>query len=359
MPLGGWEIPARFSALPQEYETLRSGAGLLDISHVTKLRVSGRDRRTWLHGQVTQEIKGLADGRAAYAAILTPQGRLVSDLRVYAVPDALWLVAPSATAAPVGEYLDRFLIMERAEIEDRSEAWAALRVIGPMAVSALASVLGEAVCELDPWEVSTEQYGGEELYAARVPQSGEEGFDLLVPAPQAPSLWGALCQGRRGFAVQSVGWEAINTRRVEAGEAWWGAELDETIVPLEARLDHAVSRNKGCYVGQEIIARIDARGHVNNLLAGFLVHGEALPEPGAELQVGEKKVGRVTSAVHSPALGRPIALGFLRREHHAPGTRVEVVSAAGPMELEVTTLPFIPHAYTTEGLAGRATPEPS
>jgi folate-binding protein YgfZ len=343
MEQGGWEIPAVYSRLEQEYQALQQGVGLVDFSHLGKLRVTGRDRRTWLHGQVTQEIKGLADGRATYAALMTPQGRMVSDLRVYAVPEALLAVAPAGTEPPIPEYLERFLIMERAEVEDLTVAWALLSLIGPLSSSALAAVAGEAVCAMQPWDVRAETWNGDPLYAARVPQCGEDGFDLLLPAEHAAPLWAALCQGRREFAVHSVGWEALNVRRVEAGVPWWGAELDPTIVPLEARLDHAISRTKGCYVGQEIIARIDARGHVNNLLAGFLVHGEALPPAGAEIQKDGKKVGRVTSAVHSLALDRRIALGFLRREHQEPGTRVQAVAEGGAVELEVTPLPFVPN----------------
>ena len=343
MTLGDWEIPACYSRVEEEYRALQQGVGLVDCSHTARLRITGRDRRTWLHGQITQDVNGLDDGRATYAALMTAQGRMVSDLRIYAVPDALLAVAPAGTQTPIPEYLDRFLIMERAEIEDLTEAWAQLSLIGPLSTFALSTVVGEAACEMKPWDVREETFSGGSLMVARVPQCGEDGFDLLLPAENAPRLWAALCQSRREFAVHSVGWQALNVRRVEAGVPWWGAELDPTIVPLEARLDHAISRTKGCYVGQEIIARIDARGHVNNLMAGFLVHGEGLPPAGAGIQKDGKKVGRVTSPVHSLRLNRPIALGFLRREHHEAGTRVQAVAENATWELEVTPLPFIPN----------------
>jgi folate-binding protein YgfZ len=341
----GWEIPASYGGIDQEYQALQEGVGLIDRSYRQKLRISGRDRRTWLHGQVTQDINGLADWRSAYAAVLTPQGQMVSDLRVVALPDALLLDFPAGTTAPMAEYLDRFLIMERVELEDLTEAWALLSLQGPLSCHALATLFGGGVADLEPNAAAEYRFGDEPLYVVRAAHCGEDGYDLFVPAAEAAALWAALCQSRTQFAVHSVGWEAFNVRRTEAGIPWWGQDLDEKTVPPEARLDRAVSMTKGCYVGQEIIARIDARGHVNNLLTGFFVQGDTLPERGAELQVEGKKVGRVTTALQSLRLGRSIALGYLRREHQAPGTRVQATGLDGPIELEVTALPFVPNDY--------------
>lgn len=347
MEYQGWEIPACYSSVAQEYQALQEGVGLIDLSFRTRLRVTGRDRRSWLHGQVTQEINKLPDGRGTYATVLNPQGHMVSDLFVYAVPDALLLDLPAGTATPMAEYLDRFLIMERAEIEDLTDSWALLSLQGPQAPCALAVVLGEEVTRLESWEVAESQFEEEPLYVTRAAHCGEDGFDLFLPAEKAAALWGALCQYRPDFAVHSVGWEAFNVRRLEAGIPWWGEELDASLVPLEARLNHAISLTKGCYVGQEIIARIDARGQVNNLLTGFRVLGETLPPRGAEIRHDGKKVGRVATALHSLRLDRPVALGYLRRELQDPGTRVEAVTDAGAVDLEVTPLPFVPDDYPT------------
>jgi folate-binding protein YgfZ len=343
----GWEIPAQYSQLADEYLAIQEGCGLVDLSFRGKLRITGRDRRTWLHGQVTQDINGLEDGRVAYAAVLTPQGKMVCDMRVAALPDELILDVPAGTATPIPEYLNHYLIMERAEIEDLTDTWALLSLQGPQSPCAIAAVLGDEATRLSLWSAMRLEFNDEPLYLARLPECGEDGFNLMVPAHCAAALWGALCQHRGALAVHSVGWNALNIRRIEAGIPWWGEELGPQIVPLEARLDHAISFTKGCYVGQEIIARIEARGHVNNLLAGFFVHGENLPERGAEITHEGKKVGTVSSVVHSLRLDRPIALGYLRRELQDPGTRVQAVTPAGPTELEVTSLPFVPNDYPT------------
>jgi len=339
----GWEIPAQFTRLEDEYMALQEGCGLVDLSFRGKMRITGRDRHTWLHGQVTQDIKQLADGQVTYATVLTPQGKMVCDMRIFALPDELIIDVPSGTATPIPEYLDHYLIMERAEIEDLTETWALLSLQGPEAPLAITAVLGDESARLPVWGVKKSEFNHEPLYLARTPQCGEDGFDLMVPAHCAA----ALCQHRSALAVHSVGWEALNVRRVEAGIPWWGEELGPNLVPLEARLDHAISLNKGCYVGQEIIARIEARGHVNNLLTGFFVVGEHLPERGAEITHDGKKVGTVSTVVQSLRLERPIALGFLRRELQEAGTQVIAATPQGPTELQVTPLPFVPHDTPT------------
>jgi folate-binding protein YgfZ len=345
MEYHGWEIPSFFSRVEDEYQALQEGCALIDLSYRGKMRITGRDRRTWLHGQVTQDIKNLPDGRAAYATVLTPQGKMVSDLRVLAVEDELILDVPAGTATPMPEYLDHYLIMERAEIEDLTDAYALISIQGPHAPSAVAAVLGDEPTRLPLWGTMRHEFQDDCLYVARIPECGEDGFNLFVSARCAPALWGALCQHRTALAVHSAGWEALNVRRLEAGIPWWGEELNSTLVPLEARLEHAISLQKGCYVGQEIIARIDARGHVNNLLAGFFVHGDALPARGTEIHHNGKRVGVVSTVVQSLRLHRPVALGYLRRELQEPGARFLVGTPQGEVELEVTTLPFVPHDF--------------
>lgn len=339
----GWEVPGCYSGLPLEYQALHEGVGLVDLSHRQRLLLTGRDRKTWLNGQVTQNVLALPDFHSTYATIITPQGQMVADMRILALPDALLLDLPAGTAAPMAEYLDRYLIMERVDIEDLSDSWAHISVQGPQSPQAAALVLTDEIADLPLWTGFTASFDLGPLHVFRISRCGEDGFDFYVPSAAAASLWSALCVSRPELAVHSVGKQALNVRRVEAGIPWWGAELDGTIVPLEARLEHAVDYNKGCYVGQEIIARIHARGHVNNQLAGFFIEGDLLPQKGSEVRHEGKKVGRTVSIVHSLKLDRPIALGFLRRELQEPGTKVVAITDTAEVPLTVAALPFVPH----------------
>lgn len=347
MDYAGWRIPGRYSEVEAEYGALHDGAGLIDLSYRGLFKVSGRDARSWLQGQVTQEIASLPAGRAAYATVMTAQGRLVCDMYVYALADGLLCDVPAGLDPPAPEYLDRFLIMERAEIEDLTHAWATLTLQGPRSREAMTALLGPEVLVMSFAAVQEFRWQETAILAARVSHCGEDGYDLMLPAECAAPLWADLCRNRSENAVHSVGWEAFNLRRTEAGVPWWGAELDPSVNPMEARLDHAVSLNKGCYVGQEIIARIHARGHVNNLLVGFFVEaGEdgALPREGAELYIDERKVGRLTTVLRSLRLGRPIALGYLRREFQEPGVEISALSDERRWRCRVAKLPFVPDA---------------
>jgi folate-binding protein YgfZ len=342
----GWEIPGEFSSCAQEYRALESGAGLVDLSMRGKMRVVGPDRRRWLHGMVTQEVIGLADGRGAYAAVLNPQGHMLSDMRIFALPEVLLCDLPPATAESIPEHLDRYLIMEKARIEVVTDQLALLSLQGPQSGLAVSACLGAEWGELPVWGVGSRRWDGVDLVVARVSHCGVDGYDLFVDAARAVPLYTALCAHRQQFAVDPVGWQAINHRRIEAGIPWWGHELDLSVVPYEARLEAAISLTKGCYVGQEIIARLEARGQVNNLLCGLTLEGDRVPEPKEEIFAGDgRKIGRITSAVRSPASGGVIALGYLRREHSAPGTSVTLQHAQGEQSATVAALPFIPNAW--------------
>jgi glycine cleavage system T protein (aminomethyltransferase) len=331
-----------FGDAEAEYRAARETAALFPLTWRGALRFVGPDRRSWLHGQVTNEVNRLADGAWNEAAIINIQGRMVADLRIFALPDALLADLPAAIATATAEHLDRYLIMERVEIENATADLRLLSVQGPRAAEAVRAATGVAAAEIAPHTfVAQDGPGGAPLLVARASQTGEPGFDLFVATEAAPLIWDQLAAAVRAVGGRPAGWAALNTRRVEAGIPWWGHELDSSIVPLEARLERAISLTKGCYVGQEIIARIDARGQVNNLLGGLRLAGETLPEPGSDVWSEEKRIGRITTAVHSPTLAAPIALAFLRREWTEPGRSVWVESGGERQPAMTHALPFV------------------
>lgn len=339
----GCEIPASFGDWRREYWAIQEGAGLLDLSYRGKFRLVGRDRCSWFQGMISQDVLNLPEGRGAYATVLNPQGHMLSDLRVFALPDSLLVDVPAGTAATFAPHLERYLIMERVEIQDMTEACAVLSLQGPHSAPALSTCLGAAVRDMALWEIRQMECHGVSLLCARVTHCGEDGYDLFLPAEQAPNFWAHLCVRRPEFAVEPVGWEALNARRVEAGIPWWGHELDERIVPHEARLERtALSATKGCYVGQEIVARIEARGQVNNLLVGLRLEGDSLPQAETPVRSQGKTVGRITSAVWSPTLKQGIGLGYVRRQVSQPGTVLSAGEEA-PIAGRVAELPFIPN----------------
>jgi folate-binding protein YgfZ len=350
------EMPDRPTAISAQVRAVREAVGLCDLSERGKLRFVGRDRRTWLQGQITNDVLRLPEGQGFEAAILNVQGHMLADLRIFALPEAILADLPRETKERIVRTLDRYLIMEQVEIQDVSDELRLYSLQGPRAAALLGRALA-GIPQLAPWGVAEVAWGEAMLIVTRVTHTGEDGYDLFVPRARARTLWETLTAAlpaHGGFCIKR---EALNVLRLEAGIPWWGSELDESIVPLEARLERAISMKKGCYIGQEIIARIDARGHVNNLLVGLRLEGEpggptrgatvasACPARGDALLAGERVVGRVTAAALSTTLGAPIALGFLRREFVEPGTTVTVRTATGERSARVAALPFVPARF--------------
>ena len=332
----GARLPERFIDTADECRAVRSGAGVCDRSDRVHLTASGPDAKAFLHRMLSNDVAQLAVGQGCYATLMNPQGHMLADLYALQMDDHLLLETDVSAAARLREWLDKYIIADDVTVEDRGAQMAALSVDGPQAAKLLAAAGAGALpgAELDhAWA----KLGEAAALVLRVGETGEEGYRLIFVVEYAQNIWDALAAARAAVPWKPVGHAAWNILRTEAGLPWYGADMDERTLPPEAALEaRAISYTKGCYVGQEIIERIRSRGHVNRRLAGFHVSGP-LPAAGAKLLRGGQEVGVLTTAVESPTLGRAIALGYLRREHLAAGTTLEVEGAGGA---EVVELPF-------------------
>ncbi|MBI4011022.1 MAG: aminomethyl transferase family protein [Candidatus Rokubacteria bacterium] len=329
-------VPLHYGDPAAEHEAVRARVGLIDRSERGKVEATGRDRVAFLQGMLSNDVKALAPGQGCQAAFLDAHGKVVSLLSVHCLSDRLALEMDRRLVEPTLAALDRFLISERVEFEDVSAAWGILTLAGPAARAAAEKVLEQAVPELPLLHHVSRELDGLAVRLVRTGESGEEGYDLWTGPEGLPRLWErALAAG-----AQPVGREAWNVLRVEAGVVWHGVDVDASTIVLEAPLEHAYSVSKGCYIGQEVVARVTYRGHVNRKIVGFVFPDARIPAPGAAIRVEGKEVGRITSPVVSPALSRGLALGFLRREHWEPGTRVEVTADGDLLTAEVAALPF-------------------
>jgi folate-binding protein YgfZ len=330
------------------YQAARAHAGLFDRSSRGRLRVSGNDRTSFLHAILTNDVAALADGQGCHALYLTPQGRLIADLDVLNVGEALWLGVDGDLTAPLMQKLDQLIFAEQVTIEDVGPSMAQWHLCGPAAPAILTSLAGlhdeplsmarlSAMRELDHLSV---RLGGHAGRLVRVDPTGLPGFDLYVDANRAAALHGLLVDAG---AVDLPG-EVVNALRVEAGIPRFHVDMDETTIPLEAGLERqAISFDKGCYVGQEVIVRVMHRGHgrVARKLVGLTFTGTTVPAAGQQLVSGDREIGRVTSSILSPALNRPIALGYVHRDFQEPGTTVEVAAEEVRVPAVVTRLPFV------------------
>lgn len=328
------------------YYSLRDDAGLVDRSARGLIEISGGDRAAYLQGLLTNDIEGLAAGDGCYAAYLTPQGRMIADLDVLNVGDRLLLDVDGGVTKRLVERFDALVFAEDVRVVDLQDAWASCGVYGPGAARLLSAVCGVRIPELVPYQSRSITVGDATALVVRSDAIGVAGYHLLGARDAIATIRASVSEAG-AVDVDPAEAEAV---RVESGRPLFGADMDTEVIPLEAGIeDRAISFDKGCYVGQEVIVRILHRGQgrVARRLVGLTLSGNAqedapdVPRPGTTLWNGEDAVGRVTSAVHSPALGVPIALGYVSRPLAEPGTKVEVGDAGARRGAVVTALPFV------------------
>jgi folate-binding protein YgfZ len=333
----GLLLPVSYGDVAGEHRAVRTAAGVIDRSYAGLVEVTGKDRAAFLNGMLTNDIRSLAPGQGCDAAFLDAHGKVQSLLAVLACQEQLLLLVRGGTAARLVDLLDRFLFSEQVSLRDVSDESVLLMLAGPGAAAMVEQVAGASL-PTDPWHHTAGRVGDVGVRVLRgAGETGETEAWLCASSGDGPLLWEKV----RAAGAKPVGLFALDALRVEAGTAWFGHDADESTLLPELPLETLVSSSKGCYIGQEVIVRIRDRGHVNRVLTGLTLDGDEVPPSGAPVVIDGREVGRVTSAVRSFALGRPIALGMLRREHGQPGTAVTVDVGGRSIRGEVIRLPFV------------------
>jgi aminomethyltransferase len=362
--LNGAEIVNDYSDWLAEHVALRETAGVIDLSFRSRICLAGADRVRFLHGQVTNDVKKLRVGEGCYSAITTAKGKMESDLNIFALADELLLDFEPGLTEKIAARLEKFIVADDVQIVDVAPHYGLLSVQGPKAT--------EVVRALNLFsEIPTQQLGSinisdatlGEIYLANNPRLGlrrhvaalesadmsahskfSDGFDLFVPNNSLGAVADKLIAAAKQIGGRAVGWTAFETARIEAGIPRFGADMDETNIPLECGIENrAIVYNKGCYIGQEVINRIHSVGHVTRELRALRLAAdlESLPKKGDKLFHAGKEVGYVTSAVKSPALNANIALGYVRREANQIGNELTLRTTAGESPVKIVALPFV------------------
>jgi tRNA-modifying protein YgfZ len=323
-------------AAAEEYALVRHRVGFLDRGDFGVLELTGRDRATFLHALVSNEIKALGPGQGCAATLLDVHGKVQVVLFVWVAEDRIFVVTPPAMAAKTAEALDHYLFSEKVAIADVSREHALFVLAGP-AARATAERLTGAVPPETAWSHVAAKLG--EIPVRLVSGAGETGESevwIMCALGDASRVREALA----GAGAQPIGREAYESLRIEAGTPLYGHDVDESVMLPEIPFESLLSHSKGCYPGQEVVVRIRDRGHVNRMLRGLALEGDQVPPQGAEVAVDDATIGKVTSAAWSYGLSRPIALAFVRRQHAEPGTRVSVRFAGAAVAAAVSALPF-------------------
>jgi len=334
------------SAMPG-YDAARSTAVVVDRSGEGRLRLTGPDRVTWLQGLVTNDVAALQPGQGCYAAYLTPQGRMISDLRILATREALLLDVPTVARATVAARFEQFIITEDVVVEDVTARVARLGVHGPAAAAIVARALDVPAAVLaalvEHAHVDVE-FQDAPVIVAGACDLGVPGYDVYCAADRVTDVAARLF----GAGARDITADAWDTLRIEAGLPLFGVDMDTDTIPLEAGIeDRAISQTKGCYVGQEVVIRILHRGggRVVRRLVAWAADAESpahavVPGPGTPVSIAGKDIGRVTSAAWSPSLRRLIGLGYAHRDHTEAGTKL-TIGADPPIAAAVAALPLV------------------
>lgn len=352
---GACEVPASFGAIEAEYAAFRRGAALIDAPQRGTLRITGAERVAFLGRMLTQELRGLDAGCCRPAFWLSRQGRIAADLLLVETGSAMLVDLDRHDAAATVASISGYLFAEDVAIEDVSADRHRIAIHGPLAEGVLGTASGTPDLALAPGAAVTLAIAGAEVVAARRDLCGTPGIDLFLERDAAPAIWDALLATDEAFAgrrrVRPAGWFAFNVARIEGGSPLFHVDFGPTNLPHETGVLHdRVSFTKGCYLGQEIVARMESLGRPKQVLVGLLVEGERLPSAGDVIvpagETGGTPIGVVTSSAPAPMLGaRPVAFAMVKSAHAKPGTRLGM-SAEGSMT----------EAVVAEGL--RFAPEP-
>jgi folate-binding protein YgfZ len=331
------EAVAHYGDVAAEYAALREGVGVLDLSFRSRICVVGADRRRFLNGQVTNNVKDLKPGEGCYAALVTRKGKLETDLNIFCLENELLLDFEPGLSEQVTARLDQYIIADDVQIVDVAPHYGLLSIQGPRAKDAVQIAFPQMSLPAAAFQFTRSEHERlGEMYLANHARLGSSGYDLFVPTAHLAEAIELLVPAAEQAGGRCCGWEAFEIARVEAGIPRFGVDMDESNLAPETGIEsRAISYHKGCYIGQEVIARIRTYGQVAKRLFRLRIEGGALPARGDKLFRDGKEAGYITSAITSPALNMRLALGYVRREFNEPGTALEVATAGGNLQATV------------------------
>jgi folate-binding protein YgfZ len=338
--IGGQEVVFAYADVNSEYAALRTHAIVIDRSHRGRMRFFGEKSGEALTGLVTSDVIGLHPGHGQYGAALSAKGRILADTRIFAAPGSYLVDTPVRAWPGFSTMVKKYVNPRISGYRDESHAIRDIGIFGADARRIVAAITGaedEVLSALPVLGHVTATMGDSDVTIVRSPDIAVEGYELFVPFEMFDRVWDrAVAAGATPAGIGA--WEIA---RVEAGRPEWGIDIDETTIPQEANFDDldAISYTKGCYIGQEVVARVHFRGHVNRHLRGLRAVGEdGLPTGAQLIDDSGNHVGDVRSAVSSPRLGG-IALAMVRREI-IPGMSLNAKWETGERRVDVTALPF-------------------
>jgi folate-binding protein YgfZ len=354
-PYAQVEIVSTFGEPQAEYAALHKACGLMDLPQRGILELTGKDRLPFLNNLLTNKTwdketkSGLQAGEGVYAFFLNGKGRIVADMNVLELGERTLLEMDGRLVGQIRSTFDKYLFVEQVKMQDCTSTLHQIALYGPTSRDVLATAIGGELPPLEALGSAVVKLFDQDVIVYRDDATGSPGYVLVVPIDAAVGIWTNLLErfgasselGKR--ALRPVGWAAFNATRIEAGRPIFGIDFDDTVLPAETgQFNRGVSVTKGCYLGQEIVARMYARGQVARQLVGLRLESDAVPMAGTKItDDAGNEVGGVTSSTLSPILSNvAIALAYLKKPLFAGGTVVKVPAEGGMHAATVVELPF-------------------
>ena len=338
VPFAGWEMPIQYTSILSEARAVRSKAGIFDVSHMGRLEVTGADSPRFFHRLVTADVVNMPLGRARYTLVCNEQGGIIDDTILYRMGDERFIfIVNASNADTVLDWLNRWRdewAMD-VDINVRTRETALIALQGPLAQGILQPMCSVDPSSIRPFRAVESQVSGFAAVVCRTGYTGEDGFEIIVSAENAPSLWRSFADG----GATPCGLGARDVLRLEAGLLLHGLDMDATLTPLEAGLERFVSWDKGDFIGLAALREMKERGLPRSLV-GFRLVEKGIPRHGYSILRGDESIGAVTSGSYSPTLDMGIGLGYVSPEHLTPGSRIAIDIRGRQAEAEVVAIPF-------------------
>jgi aminomethyltransferase len=339
VPFAGFEMPVQYAGILAEHQAVRQRAGLFDVSHMGEVEIRGTGALDLVQRLTTNDASRLDIGQAQYTAFLNERGGVIDDCIVYRFPDHYMIVVNASNQEKDLAWIRQHAADFDAVIVDRSEDTGLIALQGPAAQQVLAGETDAALDDVAYYHFTQATVAGVPAVVSRTGYTGEDGFELYLPADGTAAVWRALLAAGADAGVVPAGLGARDSLRLEVGYALHGSDIDEQHTPLEAGLGWIVKLDKGDFIGRDVLVRQKEDG-VRRRLVGFTMKERAIPRHGYELQHAGNAVGVVTSGGHSPSLEKGLGLGYAEAAHARAGTALDVVIRGRPQPAEVVRPPF-------------------
>ncbi|MFQ5651897.1 MAG: aminomethyltransferase family protein [bacterium] len=323
-----------------ETAAARQATGVMQRKSPGYLRVTGRDHVDLLHRLTTNDLRALEPGEGQITVFANEIGRIIDRVHLLKLEDAVHLITSPGNGEKIRTWIDKYIFIEDVQVQDHSDTYGVLSVFGPKSAASLHAVLDCPAEQLRDCAFTQTTWQGNRLLVQRSDELDRSGFNVIVESAVLPALLNTLLANDAGLGVQSMSEQAYEILRIEAGWPVYEQDFDEGINPHEARMWAHVNFDKGCYIGQEVIARLDTYEKVQKHLMGVALDGDTLPRAKAPVRIEDEKVGFITSAAYSYALKTNIALCYVRTKFAQPGNKVMIETEKQVQSGHLHDLPF-------------------